>query len=206
MENIILAVIPVESEGYQAFSELKSDPDGTNFIVSQAALIKKEGNNLVTKDAFTYGETTVDDSMDGTLIGSLIGILGGPWGVLLGACIGGSIGATVDLDEIEKNGSSFEKVAANLPNGSIAIIALADEKDTEPLNARLRKFNAKVERMDAAQVAVEVEEEKKKEKELARKTREEERSRRSQVTKDKVEEMREKISDHFKTLQTKMKI
>ena len=47
MENVVVAVFPVESEAYQAFSRIK---DGTTelsgYLVSQMAIVKKMGNNV----------------------------------------------------------------------------------------------------------------------------------------------------------------
>ena len=48
MENVVVAVFPVESEAYQAFSRIK---DGTTelsgYLVSQMAIVKKMGNNAI---------------------------------------------------------------------------------------------------------------------------------------------------------------
>ena len=53
MENVVVAVFPVESEAYQAFSRIK---DGTTelsgYLVSQMAIVKKMGNNVQLEDEF----------------------------------------------------------------------------------------------------------------------------------------------------------
>ena len=55
MDSIIMAVFPVESEAYQAFSELKRDPAEESYLVSQAVLVKKEGKDLKTCETFDTG-------------------------------------------------------------------------------------------------------------------------------------------------------
>ena len=81
MENVVVAVFPVESEAYQAFSRIK---DGTTelsgYLVSQMAIVKKMGNNVQLEDEFDTGMKTSDDTISGGLIGALIGILGRPLG------------------------------------------------------------------------------------------------------------------------------
>ena len=41
MEKIITAIFKVESEGYQAMTELKNVPSTDSYFVSQAVLVKK---------------------------------------------------------------------------------------------------------------------------------------------------------------------
>lgn len=40
-QNIFAVIFDVESEGYQAFSELKQKPGDKNSLLSQVALVKK---------------------------------------------------------------------------------------------------------------------------------------------------------------------
>ena len=88
MEKIISAIFKVESEGYQAITELKRAPITNDYTVSQAVLVKKENGAIRALDTFDTGLETSNDTATGSLIGSLLGILGGPLGVLLGGSIG----------------------------------------------------------------------------------------------------------------------
>lgn len=205
MESIITATFPVESEAYQAFSELKRDMSGTSYLVSQAVLVKKEGGALNTLDAFDSGVGTSDDTLGGTMIGGLVGILGGPLGVLLGASIGSLIGAAVDTGDIEQNGSSLEKVSAGLSDGAVAILALAQEESHGPIDSKFSKYNAAVKRFDAAEVEAEVEAAAEAQRELARKARAELRQEKSAAHKAKVEEARAKLAGEFEALKEKLK-
>ena len=131
MENIVVAVFPVESEAYQAFSKIK---DGTTelsgYLVSQMAIVKKMGNNVQLEDAFDTGRETSDDTIAGGLIGALIGIIGGPLGILLGGGIGTLIGSSIDLGDIDTNNSMIERVSCILSDGDTALIAFVQEDNT----------------------------------------------------------------------------
>ena len=52
MENIMMSIFRVESQAYQAFSELKRDPSNQSYTISQAVIIKKETGQLTSCDAF----------------------------------------------------------------------------------------------------------------------------------------------------------
>ena len=47
-KNVVVTVFKVESEGYQALTELKQAAEGENHFVTAAALVKKEGNTTPT--------------------------------------------------------------------------------------------------------------------------------------------------------------
>ena len=82
-ENLVLANYKVESEAYQALSELKRETANANYTISQAVIVKKENGKLSVMDGFANGALTGDDTWKGSLIGSLVGVLGGR----LGCCL-----------------------------------------------------------------------------------------------------------------------
>ena len=84
MEKIISVIFKVESEGYQAITELKRAPVTELYTVSQAVLVRKEKGQIVTLDAFDTGMETSNDTAIGGLVGGFVGIIGGPLGMLLG--------------------------------------------------------------------------------------------------------------------------
>ena len=61
-ENLILVNYKVESEAYQALSQLKRETSNANYILSQAAIVKKENGTLNIMDGFVNGGTTGDDT------------------------------------------------------------------------------------------------------------------------------------------------
>ena len=99
MESVVSVVFNVESEAYQALSELKRDTANANYTISQAVIVKRENGQLNTMDGFINGKDANDDTVTGSLIGGLVGILGGPIGILLGGSVGMLIGGAVDAVE-----------------------------------------------------------------------------------------------------------
>ena len=161
MENIVVSIFRVESEAFQAFSELKQFGQTENTKIAQASIVKNEDGIIKVKDSFDLMDSFGSDYFEGGLIGSLIGILGGPLGVLFGFVAGGTIGAFIDLDkdldkEFDKS-ALITTVSEKLTNGEVAIIALVQEKDESVLNAIFEKYQTIIARWDIATVAAEVE-------------------------------------------------
>lgn len=161
MENIVVSIFRVESEAFQAFSELKQFGQTENTKLAQVAIVKNEDGIIKVKDSFDLMDSFGSDYFEGGLIGSLIGILGGPLGVLFGFVAGGTIGAFIDLDkeldkELDKS-ALITTVSEKLTNGEVAIIALVQEKDESVLNAIFEKYQTIIARWDIATVAAEVE-------------------------------------------------
>ena len=161
MENIVVSIFRVESEAFQAFSELKQFGQTENTKLAQVAIVKNEDGIIKVKDSFDLMNSFGSDYFEGGLMGSLIGILGGPLGVLFGFVAGGTIGAFIDLDkeldkELDKS-ALITTVSEKLTNGEVAIIALVQEKDESVLNAIFEKYQTIIARWDIATVAAEVE-------------------------------------------------
>ena len=203
MESVISAVFKVESEGYQALTELKRLPVTDAYVISQAALLKKANGNLKILDAFDTGAETSDDTVVGGLIGGLLGILGGPVGVLLTGSVGALVGSALDTDDAIYNASLMEKVSEQFVEGEVAIVALAQETADGAVTDKLSKFDVSVVREDAAEVAEEVRRAQELQKEMAREAkkrlREEKKAERSAA----IEERREKMKADFEELKRK---
>ena len=71
MENIIIVNFDVESEAYQAFTELKPNAVTENYVVSQTALAKNTEGRVAVLDGFDTGVETKNDTQMGGLIGAL---------------------------------------------------------------------------------------------------------------------------------------
>ena len=139
-QNVVVGIFEVESEAFQAITELKSNPGNDVSFVSQAVLVKKENGALTTLDGFDTGAKTTDDMVVGGVCGALIGILGGPIGVLLGGSYGALIGSTLDMGDALDSASMIEQITGKLEDGDVAIIGLADEADEVVLDEKLKKF------------------------------------------------------------------
>ena len=69
-QNIVVSLFKVESEAYQALTQLKQYPGDEKSYVSAAALVKKENGSLSILDAFDTGTNTADDMAVGGLVGA----------------------------------------------------------------------------------------------------------------------------------------
>ena len=196
-ENVILANYKVESEAYQALSELKRDTANANYTISQAMIVKRENGKLNVMDGFVNGMTTGDDTWMGGLLGGLIGILGGPIGVLLGGSVGMLVGGAVDAGEMAGDTSLLEKAGDNIADGETAIILLAQEEYETALTAKLNDFDVSITRLDAAEVAAEVEHAKEVERQMAKETREKLRTERTEAFKETVAKKSEELKNWF---------
>ena len=157
MENIVVSIFRVESEAFQAFSELKQFGQTENTKLAQVAIVKNEDGIIKVKDSFDLMNSFGSDYFEGGLIGSLIGILGGPLGVLFGFAVGGMIGSSIGLDKELSNSALITTVSESLTNGEVAIIALVQENDESVLNAIFDKYQTTIARWDIATVSAEVE-------------------------------------------------
>ena len=196
-QNILVTVFNVESEAYQAIAELKQQYRGNSWFVTEAALIKKEGESFKTIDLFDSKVHTADDTVIGGLIGMCVGVLGGPIGMLLGAGYGALVGNSVDVIDTMDAASLLEQIAGKLDDGMIALVALAEEETPEALDAQFSKFNTVVARFDAAVVAQEVEKAREMEAEMRRLARLELRKQKTDEFKSKIEEKRERLKARF---------
>ncbi len=204
-QNVIVSVFDVESEGYQAITELKKDPGNKQSLLMEAVLVKKENDNIVPLDSYDTGANTLDDMAIGGVAGALIGILGGPVGVLLGSSYGALVGASVDTGDALINACMIEQIAGKLGDNCVALIGLAAEEDEAVLDAKLSKYQAVTARFDAAVVAEEVDEAQKMAIEMARQARRELRSEKKADFKQKVADRRTKIAADFADFLEKFK-
>ena len=156
-ENVIIVNCKVPSEAYQILSMLRRDLDNESFAISQAAVVKKEAGHLSLEDGFIDGDQTEEHGWTGGLIGSLVGILAGPLGVLFGGSVGSLIGDSMDLKELADKSELLGKAGECLVDGETALLLMAKEEDETALDAKLTDFQISITRMDAAEIASEIE-------------------------------------------------
>lgn len=199
-ENILIINYKVESEAYQALSELKRETSNSNYTISQAVIVKRESGKLEIQDGFTADASMGDDTWTGSLLGSLVGVLGGPLGVLLGGSVGMMIGGAVDASDAAKNASLIEKAGDCITEGETAIILLAQEEYETALTAKLNQFIVTITRMNAAEVAAEVEHAREVERQMARDAREKMRAEKTESFKAGVAKKSEELKAWFANL------
>ncbi len=205
MQNILVTIFNVESEGFQAITTLSKKAVSNDYAIMEMALVKKEGTNLSVCDSFSSGLRTTDDTAAGGLIGSLVGILGGPIGVLLCGSAGALTGSVIDAMDASDSASMIEKAASKIQDGETALIVLADEKAESALDSELGKYSSMTMRFDAAVIATEVEEACKIQREMERQAREKLREQKKDDYKKLIEEKRAKLTADFEGLKAKFK-
>ena len=205
MQNVIIGLFEIESEGFQAITELKQNPGDEKSFISQAALLKKDAGQVKVLDSFDTGVTTSDDMALGGLMGMCVGILGGPIGMLLGGSLGSLTGMTVDAADAVDNASMIEQIAGKLEDGAVALIGLTDEEDEGVLDEKLSKYKTVIARFDAAVVAQEVDAAREMQAEMEHQALEKLRKQKTDEFKSKVEAHRDKMKAHFEELKAKFK-
>ena len=195
--NVVVAVFNIESEGFQAFTELKQSLAGDTYFVNAAALVKKENGVCIALDMFDTGASTKNDTMAGGLIVMLMGVLGGPIGMLFGAAAGSYIGMSLDAADTVYGASMVEQIADKLDDGMVAIIAFTGEETADALDEKLSKFDTVIARFDADVVAEEVDEAIEMQYEMARQARMRLRKEKKEKAREDLKENRDILSANF---------
>ncbi len=204
-QNVVVGIFEVESEAYQAITELKQYRQEEKSFLTQAILVKKADGKLTALDGFDTGADTLDDTAIGGLVGGLMGIVGGPIGVLLMGSYGAMVGSILDAGDAIDDASLIEQIAQKLVDNEVAIIALANEEDEAILDKELNKFKTTVMRYDAAVVATEVDEAQKMAAEMARQARQELRKQKKDEFESKIADKRAQIASDFQTFKDNLK-
>ena len=155
--NVVVTIFEVESEAFQAFTELRAKCAGTGYTAAEAALVRNKEGRIDMLDGFSLGPSAGDDTALGIVVGSLIGILGGPIGVILGAGVGAYAGSTSDADKAVDAVNAVAVVSSKLFEGETAIVALVEE-DEPAFDAVFSGYKTTIIRYDAADIAADVEE------------------------------------------------
>lgn len=199
MENIVTAIFNVESEAYQAFTQIRQKPFGENYVVAEASLIKCENDAITVVETIDAAAITADDTAAGMLVGSIVGILGGPLGVLLGATVGAATGSTFDAADTLDSLSLLEVTAAKLYEGDVAIVALVQE-DEPAFDAAFAGFDTTIIRHFAVDVMDEVDYAREVELECANLAKQQMRAERKAEREEKRAERKADFKEYFSTL------
>ncbi|MBQ8161485.1 MAG: hypothetical protein IJ083_12185 [Clostridia bacterium] len=204
MENIMIVTFDVESEGYQALTELRKKPANECYTISQAMLVRNTDGQLRTIDGFDTGAETHNDTRMGGLIGSLLGVAGGPLGMILMGGYGALVGSAIDWGDAVQNASLMEHVLSCVTEDQIVMIAIAQENSNTAFDNNFEKFQTEITRFDAAEVAAEVAEAERIQEEMARDAKRKLRESKKQDRRAQIEERRARISSHFSEIRGKL--
>lgn len=154
MENVVVSIFPVESEAFQAFTELRQKPYGEDYEAVEAVLFKNRDGITIVEDCYAVKPLDAGETK-GLVIGSLVGVLGGPLGVLLGASYGAIVGGAADTAKAADMLTGIEVLAGKVYEGETAIVALVKEEEPA-FDAAFEKFEKTTIRYDAADIMAEV--------------------------------------------------
>lgn len=205
MENIVIINFDIESEAYQALSELKGKVFSENYVVSQALLVKNTDGKLSVLEGLDTGRETRDDTRMGGLIGALLGVAGGPLGMVIMGGYGALIGSAVDWSDAAQNASLMEHVLNCVTDDKAVIIAVVQENENSAFDSVFEKFSSEITRFDAAEVAAEVAEAERVQEEMAKNAKRELREAKRNDRRQEIEERKAKIKAHFSDVKAKFK-
>ncbi len=205
MDNVLTAIFKVESEGFQAFSEIQNSLKNELYLIPQMALVKYEQGKLQVLDKYDSPELEDGKVFGGGLFGSLLGVLGGPIGMLLCGTTGAAIGMVSSSADGEAASSLLEDVCNKLEDGTVAIVALVCEENENHLDSFLSKFDTQILRRDALFVAEEVAETKRMEEDMKEKVRARMRARKKEEITTSIQQKLDKIKAHFNAFKEKFK-
>ncbi|KAF1296949.1 DUF1269 domain-containing protein [Enterococcus sp. JM4C] len=157
-KRVLLLTFGIESQSYQAFSEIKKLHVARAIKGDQMAVVThtNDGNHQFKIDDF-IDFTGNNNASTGGMIGMLVGVLVSPLAVLLGWFAGGMIGATRDAKEIKDAQSVFESVISQIGVGDTAVILIVEEDDNRPLNQLvMNQLGGRITRLDYAEVEEEI--------------------------------------------------
>lgn len=203
--NVLAALFNVESQAYQAFSELKAFRNDSPVQIAQAVLLKKANGQITPVEGFDPLADVSQNMVTGGLIGSVLGILGGPLGVLFGASVGAWVGSTGAAEHALAEASLVEMVASRLKDGDVAIIALVQEEEENTLDQLFGRFETVVARWDAAVIQQEVEDAVEVQLALQAQARTELKAKRKAERQEKREAFRQNVKAKFDELAKKFK-
>ena len=207
MENVVLSFFKVESEAYQALSELKrSNISRKDFILSQVVLFKKVNGEIIVKDGFNTGSQTSDDTLLGGLIGGALGLLGGPIGILLGMGLGVGFGSIIDYKDAKNEDGLLYTVATKMKDGDIALIAVLQEESESSYNKIIHQFDTFIVRYRASIIQDELDHARKVQKDLEHEAKARMKEQRSKERHIRMDEYSKKIKDEFKHIKEKIHI
>jgi uncharacterized membrane protein len=204
MENVVLSFFKVESEAYQALSEIKrSKVSEKDTILSQVVLFEKVDGKVIVKDGFDTGSQTSDDTLLGGLIGGVLGLLGGPIGILLGMSIGAGFGSLIDNSDAKNEDGLLYTVSTRMKDGDIALIAVIQEESESPYNRIINQFDTVIIRYRASDIQEELDHARQVQKDLQHETKVRMKEKRSKERRIKMDEYSTKFKEEFKHIKEK---
>ena len=166
--NVLLAVFKNQLSAYEVLNNIKGNFIGKNYVITEAAVVKKENGKVVFKEGFEVSSNGEVGFLSGGLLGAFVGIIGGPLGILFGGSLGALIGESRGNAEDEIKIGILADTTKYLTDDNFGLVLLATEEENSELDEYLKKYDEEIIlRKSANVVQKEVELAKEYEKELA---------------------------------------
>ena len=163
-ENIIIVSCKASDEATRALKALQQKPEGKGFKISHGAMVKVDNGKFSLEDGFIADSVEGENAWTGGLIGALLGLVAGPLGALIGGGAGALLGGSVDKEALKGATVLLKKASECLVDGETALLLIAEETDESTLEEKLKDCQASIVRMDAKEIAAEIEQAEKKQK------------------------------------------
>ena len=146
MTKVIVVSFTEEAKAISALHKLIELESFGDISMYERIMVRKKANGEL--------ETLKEDSsggwraLTGMAIGGLIGMLAGPVGLVVGLFTGTVIGGVSDAGHYDFEGDFAKKIEANMPVGTVLIIAEIDEDGVGFIDSSLKPFDATIIRSD----------------------------------------------------------
>ena len=192
--NVLLVVFKNQLSAYEVLNDIKSNFIGKNYVITEAAVVKKENGKVVFKEGFKVSSDGNIGFLSGGLLGAFVGVIGGPLGILLGGSLGALIGGN--------RGNSSDQVKSGI---------LSDTTKYLTDDNYLKKYDEEVIlRKDANTVQKEIEVAKEYEKELYKTAAYDEFKKKANEETDKfknrVDDVLSDLKDKFEEADKRLKL
>ena len=190
--NVLLAVFKNQLSAYEVLNNIKGNFVGKNYVITEAAVVKKENGKVVFKEGFEVSSN------------GQVGFLSGG---LLGAFVGKSRGNAED----EIKTGILADTTKYLTDDNFGLVLLATEEENSELDEYLKKYDEEIIlRKSANVVQKEVELAKEYEKELYKTAAYDEFKKMANEEKDKlkikVDDVLANLKDKFEEADSKIKL
>ena len=209
--NVLLAVFKNQLSAYEVLNNIKENFIGKNYVITEAAVVKKENGKVVFKEGFEVSSNGQVGFLSGGLLGAFVGIIGGPLGILFGGSLGALIGESRGNTEDEIKTGILADTTKYLTEDNFGLVLLATEEENSELDEYLKKYDEEIIlRKNANVVQKEVELAKEYEKELYKTAAYDEFKKMANEEKDKlkikVEDILTNLKDKFEETDSKIKL
>ena len=142
--NVVVLSFHEESRAFEALALLKTAAMGLEVKLHNAVVVQRDAHGMLSIKEQASDGAVASVALNGTLIGALVGMLAGPLGILLGGVYGAVFGQCVALDRAQDRASVIDQIGTVIPQGSTALIAQIDERNSVAVEGIAKQLDGTV--------------------------------------------------------------